>query len=38
MSWAELRTLADAGWEIGSHTVTHPHLTQLDDATLARPS
>jgi peptidoglycan/xylan/chitin deacetylase (PgdA/CDA1 family) len=34
MSWAELRTLADAGWEIGSHTATHPHLTQLDDATL----
>ena len=35
MSWSELRTLADSGWEIGSHTVTHPHLTELDDATLA---
>ncbi len=35
MSWAELRSLADAGWEIGSHTASHPHLTQLDDATLA---
>lgn len=34
MSWQQLRTLADAGWEIGSHTATHPHLTQLDDATL----
>ena len=34
MSWSELRMLADAGWEIGSHTETHPHLTQLDDATL----
>jgi peptidoglycan/xylan/chitin deacetylase (PgdA/CDA1 family) len=34
MTWAELRTLADAGWEIGSHTATHPHLTQIDDATL----
>lgn len=35
MSWDELRRLADAGWEIGSHTVSHPRLTQLDDATLA---
>jgi peptidoglycan/xylan/chitin deacetylase (PgdA/CDA1 family) len=34
MSWAQLRTLAETGWEIGSHTVTHPHLTRLDDATL----
>jgi peptidoglycan/xylan/chitin deacetylase (PgdA/CDA1 family) len=34
MSWADLRTLADAGWEIGSHTGSHPHLTQLDDHTL----
>jgi peptidoglycan/xylan/chitin deacetylase (PgdA/CDA1 family) len=34
MSWAELRSLAAAGWEVGSHTATHPHLTQADDATL----
>jgi peptidoglycan/xylan/chitin deacetylase (PgdA/CDA1 family) len=34
MSWAELRSLADHGWEIGSHTGSHPHLTQVDDATL----
>jgi peptidoglycan/xylan/chitin deacetylase (PgdA/CDA1 family) len=34
MSWDELRMLATAGWEIGSHTITHPHLPQLDDATL----
>jgi peptidoglycan/xylan/chitin deacetylase (PgdA/CDA1 family)/aminoglycoside phosphotransferase (APT) family kinase protein len=34
MSWQELRTLAAAGWEIGSHTVTHPYLTKLDDASL----
>ena len=26
--------LADAGWEIGSHTSTHPHLTEFDDTTL----
>jgi peptidoglycan/xylan/chitin deacetylase (PgdA/CDA1 family) len=36
MSWAELRVLSDAGWEIGSHTRTHPRLTQLDDRSLAR--
>jgi peptidoglycan/xylan/chitin deacetylase (PgdA/CDA1 family) len=35
MSWQELSELATAGWEIGSHTVTHPHLTQLDDTALA---
>jgi peptidoglycan/xylan/chitin deacetylase (PgdA/CDA1 family) len=34
MSWAELGALADAGWEIGSHSGSHPHLTQLDDAAL----
>lgn len=35
MSWEELRTLAAAGWEIGSHTASHPHLTELDDEALA---
>lgn len=35
MSWEELGQLADAGWEIGSHTKSHPRLTELDDATLA---
>jgi peptidoglycan/xylan/chitin deacetylase (PgdA/CDA1 family) len=35
MSWAELRALAEHGWEIGSHTGSHPHLTQLDDDSLA---
>jgi peptidoglycan/xylan/chitin deacetylase (PgdA/CDA1 family) len=34
MSWDQLRELADAGWEIGSHTCTHPHLTQVDDDAL----
>jgi peptidoglycan/xylan/chitin deacetylase (PgdA/CDA1 family) len=34
MSWDELRELAADGWEIGSHTVSHPRLTQLDDAAL----
>ncbi len=35
MSWAELTELAELGWEIGSHTHTHPHLTQLSDARIA---
>lgn len=34
MSWDDLGTLADNAWEIGSHTCTHPHLTELDDTTL----
>jgi peptidoglycan/xylan/chitin deacetylase (PgdA/CDA1 family) len=35
MSWDELGDLASAGWEIGSHTVTHPRLPTLGDAELA---
>ncbi len=31
MDWDDLRQLADRGWEIGSHTRTHPHLDELDD-------
>jgi peptidoglycan/xylan/chitin deacetylase (PgdA/CDA1 family) len=36
MSWDELGTLREAGWEIGSHTCSHPRLSQLDDTTLLR--
>lgn len=35
LDWDELRTLADAGWEVGSHTCSHPRLTRLDDRALA---
>jgi peptidoglycan/xylan/chitin deacetylase (PgdA/CDA1 family) len=34
MSWDDLRFLAAQGWEIGSHTRTHPHLTGLGDEDL----
>lgn len=36
LQWAELRDLAQAGWEIGSHTCSHPHLTQIPDSDLRR--
>jgi peptidoglycan/xylan/chitin deacetylase (PgdA/CDA1 family) len=35
LSWEELGELRAAGWEIGSHTCTHPHLTRLADDALA---
>ena len=34
MDWDELRDLVARGFEIGSHTVSHPHLPQLSDAEL----
>ena len=34
MSWDQLGGLAEAGWEIGSHTRTHPHLTTIGDDQL----
>jgi len=36
LTWAELRELAETGVEIGSHTVSHPHLTRLGDEELGR--
>ncbi len=30
----DLRELVAAGWEIGSHTATHPRLSRLDDAAV----
>lgn len=35
MGWDQLRELRDAGWEVGSHTCSHPHLTAVDDDRLA---
>ena len=34
MSWDQLRALCDHGWEVGSHTRTHPRLPELDDGRL----
>lgn len=34
LDWDELGELAHAGWEVGSHSCTHPRLTQLDDDAL----
>jgi peptidoglycan/xylan/chitin deacetylase (PgdA/CDA1 family) len=36
MDWEELAEWAERGVEIGSHTVSHAHLTQIDDAELDR--
>jgi peptidoglycan/xylan/chitin deacetylase (PgdA/CDA1 family) len=35
MSWEQARSLADAGWEIGSHTRSHPRLTEISDNQLS---
>ena len=34
LGWEQLRELQAAGWEIGSHTQTHPRLTRLADERL----
>jgi peptidoglycan/xylan/chitin deacetylase (PgdA/CDA1 family) len=37
LSWDRIGELAEAGWEVGSHTRSHPRLSRLrDDAELAR--
>ena len=36
MDWDELRALAERGFEIGSHTVSHPHLPRLSEAEIDR--
>jgi peptidoglycan/xylan/chitin deacetylase (PgdA/CDA1 family) len=34
LSWGQAEELLGAGWEVGSHTMTHPLLTGLDDDRL----
>ena len=36
MNWGELRSHAERGVAVGSHGVTHAHLTQLTDNELQR--
>jgi peptidoglycan/xylan/chitin deacetylase (PgdA/CDA1 family) len=36
LTWEELRELSEQGWEIGSHTCSHPHLPELETAVLKR--
>jgi peptidoglycan/xylan/chitin deacetylase (PgdA/CDA1 family) len=36
MSWDDLALLVAAGWEVGSHSVSHAPLPDLDDAALDR--
>lgn len=36
LSEFDVRTLLSSGWELSSHTLTHPDLTGLDDAALTR--
>ncbi|HEY5153032.1 MAG TPA: polysaccharide deacetylase family protein [Candidatus Saccharimonadales bacterium] len=37
MSWTQVETMQNNGWEIGSHTVTHPYLA-TSDATDGQPN
>lgn len=34
LDWSVLRDLIEGGWEVGSHTVTHPLLTELAEEPL----
>ena len=35
LDWEQLARLIELGWEVGSHTRSHPRLTKLDDERLA---
>jgi peptidoglycan/xylan/chitin deacetylase (PgdA/CDA1 family) len=36
MAWNELRAVVETGVEVGSHTISHPHLPELSDDELDR--
>ncbi|MCG6942038.1 MAG: polysaccharide deacetylase family protein [Thiohalocapsa sp.] len=36
MDWNQIHDLYQQGWEIGSHSHTHPYLTQISDADLSK--
>ncbi len=31
MNWSDIKALLDAGWQVGSHTHTHPNLSELSE-------
>jgi peptidoglycan/xylan/chitin deacetylase (PgdA/CDA1 family) len=35
MSWEQIGTLVDSGWEAGSHTRSHPRLSTLEEAEIS---
>ncbi len=36
IDWSMLETLVDAGWDVGSHTMSHARLPELSDEALAQ--
>lgn len=36
MAWAQIKEMSDAGMEIGSHALSHPHLSDLSDEQLKK--
>jgi peptidoglycan/xylan/chitin deacetylase (PgdA/CDA1 family) len=34
MSWTQISTLAESGFEIGAHTLTHPDLTRMSESQM----
>ena len=36
MDWTMLEKLVEAGWDVGSHTISHPRLTLLSDEELTQ--
>ena len=34
LTWEEIKKMLDSGISFGSHTLSHPHLTQIDDSVL----
>jgi peptidoglycan/xylan/chitin deacetylase (PgdA/CDA1 family) len=34
VTWSMLEQMAEGGFEVGAHTLTHPHLPELDDEAL----
>ncbi len=35
LDWEQLRGLAESGWEVGSHTCSHPRLARIEEGEIA---